>query len=429
MKVFMFFVLCIISADYGIAQYTRCVNPNQRPGLCVHINECQILYSVLQQPNLSQSVKDFIKDSGCGKGLDNRPFVCCTRDTSYTRSRRLTPTFRDYEDFVENGGNSNSFDYSWDAQPSPSPPQRNRFQFPQQNFAPWNSNNDDRTTVRPFGNGADGGNLLPQPPSCGGVSIDNKIYGGEDAGLLEFPWVVLMEYRRLAGGGLKSSCAGTLINQRYVLTAAHCVIGRIQREVGPLNSVLLGEHDTRSSVDCAGNVCAPEAQRVGVEETRVHELYKNGAPNQVHDLALVRLERSVRYSDSVRPICLPSVVAPEMRRAGQQYTVVGWGRTLQSKTSPVKQKLVVGYVEPAQCQAKFAERKVSIAPTQLCLGAKYAQDSCDGDSGGPLMRFRDNAWVLEGIVSFGYKCGLKDWPGVYTSVAAYDIWIKQNVRP
>ncbi|XP_030369256.1 serine protease 7 [Scaptodrosophila lebanonensis] len=150
------------------------------------------------------------------------------------------------------------------------------------------------------------------------------------------------------------------------------------------------------------------------------------SPNQVHDIALIRMERNVRYSDSIRPICLPSVAGPEPRRAGQQYTVVGFGRTLQTKESPVKQKLTVAYVEPAQCQRKFAERKIQIAPTQICLGGKFGQDSCDGDSGGPLMRFRGSAWVLEGIVSFGYKCGLNGWPGVYTNVQAYDIWIRQN---
>lgn len=195
-------------------------------------------------------------------------------------------------------------------------------------------------------------------------------------------------------------------------------------------SARLGEHDTRTEVDCPrnGGPCASAAQRVGVVETKVHELYKETAPNQQHDIGLVRLERNIRYSDSIQPVCLPSVVAPETKRQGQQYTVIGFGRTLQDKRSPVKQKLTVGYVEPGQCSNKYGNLKVSIASTQLCAGGKYLQDSCDGDSGAPLMRFRDNAWVQEGIVSFGYKCGLQDWPGVYTSVAAYDIWIKNNVR-
>jgi len=94
----------------------------------------------------------------------------------------------------------------------------------------------------------------------------------------------------------------------------------------------------------------------------------------------------------------------------------------------VKQKVTLSYVDPAKCRQRFSQIKVAVESTQLCAGGQFRQDSCDGDSGGPLMRFRGDSWVLEGIVSFGYKCGLKDWPGVYTNVAAYDIWIRQNVR-
>lgn len=426
MKVFIF-LLCIWGVDLTNGRYARCINPNQRAGLCVQINECQTLYSVLQQTNLSPSEKQFVRESGCGMGSDNRPFVCCTRDTGYTRSRRLTPSFSDYGDFFDNG---NNFDYGWN--PAPTPPAPRTMLFPRQDRRPWSFGEEsmERSPVQGQSQQGDGSSLLPQPPNCGGVTIDNKIYGGEDTDLNEFPWTVLLEYRRLNGNGLSTSCAGTLINQRYILTAAHCLVGRIVREIGPLASARLGEHDTRTAVDCpnGGGTCAPEAQRLGIEEMRVHELYKETSPNQLHDIGLVRLERNVRYSKSVQPVCLPSVVAPETKQAGQQYTVVGFGRTLQTSRSPVKQKLAVSYVEPAQCKRKFAERKITIVPTQLCAGGKYAQDSCDGDSGGPLMRFRDSSWVLEGIVSFGYKCGLKDWPGVYTRVAAYDIWIRQNVR-
>lgn len=197
-------------------------------------------------------------------------------------------------------------------------------------------------------------------------------------------------------------------------------------------SARLGEHDTRTEVDCPrnGGPCASAAQSVGIMETKVHDLYKEKAPNQEHDIGLVRLERNIRYSDSIQPVCLPSVVAPETKQKGQPYTVIGFGRTLKDlgPRSAVKQKLIVNYVEPGTCSTKYGNLKVSIASTQMCAGGKFSQDSCDGDSGGPLMRFRDNAWVQEGIVSFGYKCGLQGWPGVYTSVAAYDIWIKNNVR-
>ncbi|KAH8278574.1 hypothetical protein KR018_005334 [Drosophila ironensis] len=419
MKVFAAVIFCILMANEarGQSEYARCLNPNKRAGLCVHINQCQTLYSVLQQERLSDREKLFLKNSACGMGVDNRPYVCCTQDTGYSQPKRFA-TFADYDGF---GGD-------WqEERPS-------TFSFAnQRGGVPWSFGNQrgnpDRSSLARPSTG-DGSTLLPGPPSCGGVAIGNRIYGGDDTNLNEFPWMVLLEYRRVNGNGLATSCAGSLINQRYVLTAAHCLVGVIEREVGTLVSVRLGEHDTRTAVDCPpnGGNCAPAVQRLGIEEVRAHESYNERTPNRVHDIGLLRLERNVRYSDSIKPICLPSALGAEARQAGQSFTVAGWGRTLRMNSSPIKQKISVNLVEPGKCRQKFAQIKINVEATQMCAGGQFRQDSCDGDSGGPLMRIRGDSWVLEGVVSFGYKCGLKDWPGVYTSVSAYDIWIRQNIR-
>ena len=54
---------------------------------------------------------------------------------------------------------------------------------------------------------------------------------------------------------------------------------------------------------------------------------------------------------------------------------------------------------------------------------------CSGDSGGPLIIPKsdtDDTAVLIGIVSFGYRCGLSDAPGVYTRVTEYISWIQST---
>jgi secreted trypsin-like serine protease len=37
-------------------------------------------------------------------------------------------------------------------------------------------------------------------------------------------------------------------------------------------------------------------------------------------------------------------------------------------------------------------------------------------------------WYIEGIVSFGAKCGSQGWPGIYTRVAEYVEWIRSNAN-
>ena len=82
------------------------------------------------------------------------------------------------------------------------------------------------------------------------------------------------------------------------------------------------------------------------------------------------------------------------------------------------------------CQDMFnkAGHKKEIKPTFICAGyTNGGKDSCEGDSGGPLMIQRSNGhWVLVGTVSHGIKCAEPNLPGVYMRTSAYLLWI-QNV--
>lgn len=132
---------------------SRCLNPNQTPGLCVLINECQTLYSVLKRATLTDQEKSFIKSSACGRGSNNQPYVCCTQDTGYVRIQRQDRTFPDYGAF---GGD-------WEEERPQS------FVFPRQERRPWSFGNQPATSRTPFrkSSTSDGSSLLPQPPSCG----------------------------------------------------------------------------------------------------------------------------------------------------------------------------------------------------------------------------------------------------------------------
>lgn len=107
---------------------------------------------------------------------------------------------------------------------------------------------------------------------------------------------------------------------------------------------------------------------------------------------------------------------------------------LTAKDSDVKLKVSVPVVQPSVCQKTYKRLGVGLAPTQLCAGGLAGKDSCNGDSGGPLMANEivgdsDN-WYIRGIVSFGpNNCGTLGFPGVYTDVSKYGKWIAKNIKP
>lgn len=104
-------------------------------------------------------------------------------------------------------------------------------------------------------------------------------------------------------------------------------------------------------------------------------------------------------------------------------------RLVPGHQSTTKQHVELPLADQDQCIRKYLTLGIPISDTQLCAGGVYAQDTCEGDSGNALMRFVSNAWVIEGVVSFGRGCGLEDWPAVYTRVSNYVDWIQRRMRP
>ncbi|XP_067619735.1 serine protease 7 [Eurosta solidaginis] len=401
-----FFFIGSVLGQYFVPETRSCSNPNGRFGACVSFHDCQTLFSLTEHGPMNPVDIQFIRSSQCFEGYGEGPYyVCCTGDTGFGYS--------DYDDFSRQQNTK---------QVPPVPSYFERPRYPGRGFDSNGHRNTQSFISSRTQMSVKQGGSLPGAPICGGVTISNKIYNGMDTDLNEFPWLVLLEYKR-PSDTFSTNCGGSLINNRYVVTAAHCL-------KSTLTAVRLGEYDTTKIVDCVGYSCAPAALRVGIDEKIPHELFNNNSPNKENDIALIRLSQDVRFSDSIKPICLPSAVQqePVVPTSGTLYTVAGWGKTLSSWKSAIKQKLQIPLVDLSQCQRKYRELRVNVVDSQICAGGNFGEDSCHGDSGSPLMRFRNAAWVLEGIVSFGYKCGLEGWPAVHTRVANFVPWIRSKLR-
>lgn len=206
------------------------------------------------------------------------------------------------------------------------------------------------------------------------------------------------------------------------------------RNLGKLINVRLGEFNTELERDCVEvdkhEDCADPVQHFAIEEITVHENYRpieESFYQRENDIALIRLSGNAKISDFVSPVCLPSANY-RGTPVGRQYLVAGWGRTRESKRSAIKLKVQVPAYDFQQCQDFYQTRRILLQDSQLCAGGNFSEDSCTGDSGGPLMSQQNNAWIAEGIVSFGLGCGLER-PSVYTKVQAFLPWIQANLKP
>lgn len=267
---------------------------------------------------------------------------------------------------------------------------------------------------------------LPKPPNCG-VDFQDRIVGGQRTGLDEFPWTGLIEYRK-PNGRTGFHCGASLINSRYVLTAGHCIkaIPNGWEVIG----VRLGEWDLDNAIDCQeDNNCADAPVNLGVEKIIVHEDYNPSNKAQYNDIALIRFNRDVRFSAFISPVCLPIENAQRTKNnVGTRGVATGWGRTETASASNVKLKVELEIQDLQSCANTYRPSGVTLRDTQFCAGGVRGQDTCSGDSGGPLTKLDRANNYLYGIVSFGpNKCGTKGVPGVYTSVAKYVNWIEANI--
>ncbi|XP_060654202.1 serine protease grass-like [Drosophila nasuta] len=256
------------------------------------------------------------------------------------------------------------------------------------------------------------GRRLLEEQNCGTFSR-LKIVNGHEVRLGSRPWMALLLLSN--GREQEYACGGTLINERFVLTAAHCV-SRFQ-----LVSVRLGEHQLSTEPDCRNigrkEKCAPPVEDIEVEKIFKHENYVR--LNGHNDIALIKLSRAVVFSRTIRPICLPTTDV----NVNENFLVTGWGKTENQTLSDVLREANIKLRNPRTCQQSFRRE---IAQSQLCVG-DVARDSCRGDSGGPLSYPAEylsaQRFVQFGIVSYGaFECG-SGYPGVYTKVASFIPWI------
>jgi hypothetical protein len=242
---------------------------------------------------------------------------------------------------------------------------------------------------------------------------DSRIVGGEEAAPGAWPSQVGLLWSDTPDNYDAQFCGGTLIARNWVLTAGHCVLDTgFNPSPGDID-VLVGTQDLESG-----------GTRIRAVEFRIHPAWRT--LDGRNDIALIRLDKPAPVS----PVAIPfqTITAQNVSpAAGTAVTTTGWGTTAFGTSNyPTKlRQVTVNVSTPQACQNGYGSFYQQ--STMVCAAAP-GKDSCQGDSGGPLVENRGGSWVQVGVVSTGNECALAGYPGIYTRVAAFSDWIKQQIR-
>jgi len=233
-----------------------------------------------------------------------------------------------------------------------------------------------------------------------------RIIGGNAASQGEYP----AQGELLEDGSF--ICGGSLVSNRYFLTAGHCV----------------GDHPTdpsRYSVRL-GDVRLDAGRVFQFSAVERNAAYFETGPDHVphNDTALFTLSTPAPAADE--PIRLVTTGENLLWSAGKQATLIGWGSTGFSSESPVLLETTTPMRSDTDCanayQSDFSSSEA------VCAGDGNT-DTCQGDSGGPMMVSDGSFLILAGLTSWGIGCADPDFPGVYTRLGdpGLNKWVRDRV--
>jgi len=236
------------------------------------------------------------------------------------------------------------------------------------------------------------------------MQASTRIVGGEETEIGEYPWQVA-----LLNEWHSNFCGGTLVSDRYVITAAHCTYGKSAWEI----KVLLGDTNLANSTEAIHYI-------EDVAEIRQHEDYNHVTVE--NDIAVLVLSTSVDLYvyPNIKPACLPDTETVN-DLIGEQAVVSGWGR--DSYLGDANNHLHEVTIE-VYGKSNCGDVAYQMTEDMMCAGLmEGGKDSCQGDSGGPLVAKNDKdnngAATLVGVVSWGKVCAAVNAPGVYADVAHF----------
>ncbi|XP_034195404.2 chymotrypsin-2-like [Osmia lignaria lignaria] len=237
--------------------------------------------------------------------------------------------------------------------------------------------------------------------NAGLLRFDPRIVNGEDAKEGEIPYQVSLQNKDSSF----HFCGGSVLNENYVITAAHCVESKTAVGIKVIAGTI--------------NLTTPKSEH-NVKKIIIHEKY-NPNDSWKNDIALLKVEKPFVKSEQIAFVPLPP--KNQVVKANDKAVVSGWGRLWHGGPTTVHlQRVNIMIADQEYCKNIYKGSQ-NVYDSQVCAYESGVEKGpCHGDSGGPLtVNGR-----LTGLASWLRSCGNTSSPTVFTRVSAYIEWIKSN---
>ncbi|NXX89911.1 FA10 factor, partial [Centropus bengalensis] len=201
-------------------------------------------------------------------------------------------------------------------------------------------------------------------------------------------------------------CGGTILNEYFILSAAHCV-----NQFKDLRVIVGMVNEEKEE---------PSRAMHRVEKIIVHERFDNKTYDS--DIAILKLEEPITFSEDVFPACLPEEDFTNNVLMNQTFGIIsGFGRMFEHARMAKRVKVLqIPYVDRNTCRSALYSL---VTRNMFCAGYdKDGKDACQGDGGGPHVTKYKGTYFVTGIISWGEGCGRQGKYGVYTKLSKFLPW-------